>query len=238
MFSQFRGLAFGAVTALVITGCADQPTAVASPATVSLARGGPQASIPLIVTVPVSGTMVRSDGLGDYVSGVNGMIAELDDPGNLQFTPANASSTVAPSRTLVIDYSVQLSGSPYTPDMSNQHNFKIKTGNAGLPRIQDLAVGASACYPTTIASQSGGATSASASVHHQASFNDAFAPGSTFARVTRTSSTSWSMVSDGGCAGPANVAGVSSQTLGKKDGPLIFRGMYSVRFSITFSMKP
>lgn len=197
-----------------------------------------------VVTTP----NMASDGItepgygpGEYVAGVSGMVAAWDDPGNLQFSPVNGNSTVAPLRTLVLNYGAQLTtpNGPWNPNltMGNQHNFKIKTGNAGLPRIQDLAVGSSACYPTTIASDGGGASAAVTFMHHRAIYNDPAAPGSTYARVTRTSSTSWTMVSDGGCAGPANVAGVSSQDLVTRKAQLVYRGLYVLQVSMSMRLK-
>ena len=231
-----------AVLLLMATACADQPTALFRPPPL-LAKGGPQPSIPLVVTV-VATPNIASDGItesgygaGEYVSGSSGMVAELDDPGNLQLTPGNANSTVAPLRTLSINYGAQLTSpnGPWTPNMTGQHNFKIKTGNAGKPRIQDLGVGASDCYPSTIASESGG--SANPTIHHRAEFNSVAAPGATYARVTRTSATTWTMVSDGGCGGSANVAGVKSQDITRKNQPLVSRGNFVLQFSLGLRVK-
>ncbi len=223
------------VISALLAACVDQPTSVATPRGIVSAKGAPQPSIPLVVTVLESpGAKVHSDA-GAYTSGLDGMTAELDGTGNLQFTPANASSTVAPRRTLVLDYSSQVSGAAYSPNMAAQHNFKIKTTSAN-PRIQDLAVSASECVAATIATETGGA--AIPTVHHRAVFNVAAAPGSTYARVTRTSSTAWTMVSDGSCAGAANIAGVWSQDLTSRNAPLVFRGNYSVNFSLGFVVKP
>ena len=110
----------------------------------------------------------------------------------------------------------------------------LKTTSAN-PRIQDLAVNAPECVSATIATESGGA--ANPTVHHRAVFNVASAPGSTYARVTRTSSTAWTMVCDGSCAGTANIAGVWSQNLTVKKSPLVFRGNYNVKVSISFVVK-
>lgn len=212
-----------------------------------LAKGGTQQSVPLVITVIATPNMA-SDGVtepgyaaGEYVSGLNGMYAEFDGPGNLQFSPANANTTVAPLRTLALTYGAQLTtpNGAWDPNlyMGNQHNFKIKTGNAGLPRIQDLAVGTSACYPTTIASEGGGASSAVEAMHHRAVYNDPAAPGSTYAMVSRTGNTTWTMASDGGCVGAANVAGVSSQDPVARKAPLVYRGLYVLQFALSMRLK-
>lgn len=228
---------------LVLSGCADQPTALLQPNEALLAKGKPQPAISLVATVETTPNLA-SDGIteagygaGEYVDDVQGMRVEFDDPGNLQFTPINA-STAPPLRTLAISYGTQLTfpTGGYTPNTSGQHNFKIKTGNAGKPRIQDLGVGVTDCYATTIATASGGA--ATPSVHHQAVFNSAVVgPGPTFARITRISATEWTMVSDGGCTGTPNVAAVSSQDLTRKNQPLVARGNYILQFSLRFRVK-
>lgn len=246
MRSTLRAPAALASFLLLLSACSDQPTAVLQPSVASLVKGRPQPAIPLVVTVEVTPNMA-SDGItepgyaaGDYVDGVQGMIAEFDDPGNLQFTPVNASTT-PPLRTLAISYGTQLTfpTGTYAPNTSGQHNFKIKTGNAGTPRIQDLGVGGAPvteCYATTIATASGGA--GTPTVHHQAVFNSAVAgPGPTFARITRISATEWTMISDGGCTGTPNVAAVSSRDLTRKNQPLVFRGNYILQFSLRFRVR-
>ncbi len=231
---------------LVLSGCSDQTIALLQPNEALLAKGKPQPAISLVVTVEATPNLA-SDGIteagygaGEYVDDVQGMRAELDDPGNLQFTPENA-STAPPFRTLAISYGTQLTfpTGGYTPNTSGQHNFKIKTGNAGKPRIQDLGVGGAPvteCYATTIAAAS--SEGGTLSVHHQAVFNSAVVgPGPTFARITRTSATEWTMVSDGGCTGTPNVAAVSSRDLSRKNQPLVFRGNFILQFSLRFRVK-
>jgi hypothetical protein len=166
--------------------------------------------------------------LGEYINGFQGILAELDDPGNLQFGPVNGRSTTPPQRTLVMDYSEPADPlNTYRPNESPQWNFKIKTGNAGKPRIQDLGVNgnpASMCYPTTIAHED-------KTTHHRAVFN--LAPsGNAYITRTSISPATWTMVSDGPCSGNANWGGVSSQDLVAKNAPLVFRGYYLLQFSL------
>jgi hypothetical protein len=187
-------------------------------------------------TVPSGAYRIQSDGLGEYVSGLQGMTAEIDQYGNLQITPANASSTNPPQRTLKFDFSAPLDSSNlYRPDESGQLNFKIKTNAFGVPRIQELGINGnpvSACYFATIAHSN-------STTHHRAIFNPASDPSSTPAFITRTgiSPATWTMVSDGPCGSNANVAGVWSQDLVRKNAPLVFRGYYDLRFSIRLRAK-
>ena len=247
MRQRFRTPAAIASFLLLVSGCSDHPTAFLEPSQALPANGRPQPAIPLVVTVEATANLA-SDGItavgyaaGEYVDGVQGMVAQLDDPGNVQFTPLNGNSTAPPLRTLAISYGTQLTfpTGAYIPNTSGQHNFKILTGNAGKPRIQDLGVGVAPlteCYATTIAVASGGV--ATPSVDLRTVFNSAVVgPGPTFARITRTSATEWTMVSDGGCTGTANVAAVSSQDLTLKRQPLVFRGNYVVQFSLRLRIK-
>lgn len=237
-----------AMLLLATYGCAEQPTVGVIPPAAFLAKGGPgpQPSVPLVITVVETPNMA-SDGVtepgyapGEYVSGLHGMLAELDGPGNLQFSPENAFA-LPPQRTLALTYGAQLTmpAGPWDPNvyMPNQHNWKVKTGNADKPRIQDLAIGASDCYATTIASDGGGASSSVTFMHHRALFYGPNRAGSTFARITRSGTASWTMVSDGGCAGGTNAAAVESQDLTNKRAPLIYRGLYTLQFSLILRQK-
>ena len=212
-------------------------------------HGNQAPAVPLVVTV-VTTPNLASDGVteagyaaGEYVSGRSGMVAELDGPGNLQFSPANANSSVAPLRTLAVTYGAQLTApaGAYNPNlyMSNQHNFKILTrGLNGNPRIQDLADGASGCYPVTIATESGGTSSAVAAYHHRAEYNPVLStgtPASSYVRVTHTGGV-WTMASDGTCGGPVDVAAFRSQDLTRKNQPLTYRGNFAMQIALTFRL--
>ena len=219
-------------TSLSASGLSTAMTAAAAPSK--------STSTPIAVQVedtgPSGAYRIQSDGLGEYVNGLQGMTAEIDPYGNLQITPATASSTNPPQRTLKFDFSAPLDPSNvYRPDESGQQNFKIKTNAFGVPRIQDLGVNGnpvSACYFATIAHNN-------ATIHHRAIFNPASDPSSTPAFITRTSISpaTWTMVSDGPCATNANLAGVWSQDLVKKNAPLVFRGYYDLQFSIRLRAK-
>jgi hypothetical protein len=185
---------------------------------------------------PSGAYKITSDGLGEYVDGLQGMTVEIDSYGNLQITPLNGTSSTPPQRTLRFDFSAPTDPlNSYRPDESGQLNFKIKTNAVGLPRIQDLGVNgnpASACYSATIAHNNG-------TTHHRAIFNPASDPSSTRALITRTSISpaAWTMVSDSQCPVTANVAGVWSQDLVRKNAPLVFRGYYNLQFSIQLRAK-
>jgi len=228
-----RSLAISA--ALLLAACGETDRALTAPADgtagPSLAKAAPATSTPLAVTVADGGTYkIQSDGLGEYVNGVQGMQAEIDGSGNLQITPNNLNAITAPRRTLRFDYTAPVSPlNTYRPNESGQWNFKIKTNrtNNGNPRIQDLALNASGCYNTTIAHST-------TITSFQDDFNLATFPQGTYVYITRTSATTWSMVSNGSCLLNANAAGLQSQDRVAKNAPLIFRGYYDQQLSISF----
>ena len=194
----------------------------------------PQPAIPIAVTVDdadLAGPYrIRSDGLGEYVNGQAGMTAIIDDVGNLQVTPGNGTETTPAQRTLVFDFSQPASPSnTYQPDVSGQTNFKILSIGAG-PRIQDLGVNGNpfaGCYLVSFAFRN-------LTMHHRIWFNSSIDAGATLAYITRTSATTWTMVSDGPCGANANWGAVQSQDLTRKNAPLVFRGDYVMRFSVRF----
>jgi hypothetical protein len=217
-------------------GCVDHPTAlVPLPTAPLMARAQP--STPIAVTVEDAGAQgpyrIRSDGLGEYTHGARGMTSEIDQYGSLQITPSNLRLTTPPERTLIFDLGAPTDSlNPYRPAGDAQINFKIKTNPADSPRIQDLGIDGnpvSWCYTTTM-------TFATATTHHRVIFSTVVHPEATYAYITRTTilPAEWTMVSNGPCAGNANWAGVSSQDLVKKNAPLVFRGYYSLEFSIRF----
>ena len=76
-----KAIAFSLIVAAT-SGCVDQPTAHKSMITSPLqAKGQPQAT-PIAVTVedigPLGPYKITSDGLGEYVSGMQGMTSEID----------------------------------------------------------------------------------------------------------------------------------------------------------------
>jgi hypothetical protein len=195
-----------------------------------------QPPIPIAVTVddagPVGPYSVRSDGLGDYVDGQAGMLAIIDQFGNLQITPQNGNGTTPAQRSLVFDFSQPASPSnTYHPDVSGQINFKILSISYGAPaRIQDLGMNGNpvaGCYRVTFAFRN-------LTTHHQLEFNTSIDAGATLAYITRTSASTWTMVSDGPCGANANWGAVRSQDLTRKNPPLVFRGDYIMRFSVRF----
>jgi hypothetical protein len=224
---------FVAGSMLVACGETDStaPVLVVDP---SFARAAP--SVPLGITVE-DGTaagpyMVRSDGGGEYIHGLETVIAEIDGFGNLQF---RVLVTPTPARTLTIDHSAPFdSGNTYMPSSQGQTNFTIKTSkvNNDNPSLADLGIGsnpASGCYSTTIA-YSDGTTS------YQSWFNTDVTAGSTFVRISRasTSPSIWTMVADGSCGSTPYSAGLKTQLLSGKKPPLVFRGYYDLRLSIVF----
>jgi hypothetical protein len=231
-----RGLSAAAL--FLMAGCVSSdaaPTAVdVIPGAVLAAKGGPppQDSVLLAMTVSDDGALqIGSDGLGEYVNGTSGMAMMIDFSGNLQITPLNANSSTPPERRLDIRYPAGL-----VHTYPNQWNFKIKSNrtNNGNPRIQDMTVGASLCYNVTIAHRD-------QQVSYVNTFNAGF-PGASYALITRTSATTWSM-SSGGVAstgldcGADNVAQVTGADLTVKRGDFTV-GPVSLPFSIALRSLP
>jgi hypothetical protein len=191
-----------------------------------------QDSIPIAVTIddtgPAGASRIKSDGLGEYVNGVQGMLAEIDHFGNLQITPLNGAATTPAARSVVFDFSAPADPlNTYRPNVSDQTNFKILTIAYDNPRIQDLAVDQSACYRLTFSFRN-------LTTHHDANFSSAYDPQAAFALITRTSDSAWTMVTDGTCGPHPTWAAVRSQDLTRKNAPLVARGNYSLPFSIRF----
>jgi len=230
---------FALTMVLVLAACGETDRALTAPA--DEAPGGPSLAKPasdsvrIAVTVATGGgNRIQGDGLGEYVHGLQGMQAVIDATGGLQIAPNNANSTTPPQRTLGFDYSAPIDPlNSYHPSVAGQWNFKIKVNriNTGNPRIQDLAVSASGCYnadiyhwtPTTV---------------FRDNFNLALDPQGTTVYITRTSPTTWTMVSNGACLLNANAAGLRSQDRVAKNAPWVFRGYYNQQFSISFRALP
>lgn len=216
------------LSAVVLLGaCGPNDAAPTAPGAVAYSR--PQPSVPLAMTVDDGANQIQSDGLGEYVDGTQGMMVQIDQYGNLQISPNNASSGTPPQRTLRFDYNSPVDPlNTYRPVDSPQWNFKIKSNlvNNGNPRIQDLALNASGCYNVTIAHLV-------QTISYEDAFNPAALPQSTYAYITRTgvAPDTWTMVTNGPCPLNANVAALSSPD-NSKHGGTVLRGYYYQQFSI------
>ena len=184
------------VSSAVLIACVDPSTELAPKASTEVRRfgkTGPLAdSVRLAMRVTdLSTYQVQSDGLGEYLHGIAGMVVLIDATGNLQITPANATGTLPPVRRLNVSYA---SGLRWT--FPKQVNFKIKSNktNNGNPRIQDMAVGSALCFNVTIAHRDD-------AVQFVDTFNPAAYPSSSYALVTRISSTAWTVESRGVATG-------------------------------------
>jgi hypothetical protein len=192
-----------------------------------------QDPIPIAVTVDDAGALgasrIRSDGLGDYVDGQQGMQAVIDQYGNLQISPNNGQATTPAQRSLVFDFSVPADPlNTYSPDVSGQTNFKILSNDYGNPRIQDLGVNGnpvSACYRVTFAFRN-------LTTHHQIVFNTGVNAQAAFVLIERTSASTWTVTTAGPCGANPTWGAVSSQDLVKKNASGVPRGNYSMPFSI------
>lgn len=221
-------------TLVLLSACAapDAPTAFIMPTEPLAARPAP--STPLAMTIRDAADLgamhIRSDGLGDYVHGQQGMQVEIDQYGNMQIGP----TTTPPQRTINIDYGNPVDpNNTYRPDPAGQVNFKFVSNKSatGAPSIHDLGVNgapSAACYALTVAHQN-------ASTHHRDVFNTASAAEATFAYVTRISlaPSQWTVESGSPlCGTNPHVAALYSQDLTRKNAPLVFRGYYYQRLSL------
>jgi hypothetical protein len=234
---QYRGLA--ATALFLMASCVSPDAAPTDPGVirprVSAAKGGPPPSDSVRLGMTVNDDaafQIGSDSLGEYVNGVSSMQVLIDTYGNLQITPLNANSTTPPQRRLDIRYPA---GLVYT--FPSQWNFKIKSNrvNNGNPRIQDMTVGASLCYNVTIAHRN-------QQVSYANYFNVALDPGASYALITRTSATTWSMTSGGVAStgldcGEDNISFMDGSDLTVRKGDFTV-GLVSLPFSITLRSLP
>jgi hypothetical protein len=220
---------------LLLSGCGDATSTEAlSPTEPSFARAAP--SVPLAITVddlgPTGSYHVRSDGGGEYVNGMQTVIAEIDGYGSLQF---RVLITTSPARTLTFDFNAPIDpANAFRPPTTGAQNFTIKSNayTTGAPSIAELGINgnpSSACYYITLAYST-------ATTRHGMHFNTIKDPGSTYAYITRTSVSPavWTMVTDAAsCGSTPNAASLYTEAISKKPQPLVFRGYYDLRLSIT-----
>jgi len=184
--------------------------------------------VPVAITMEDSGPLgayhVRSDGRGEYVNGVDLVYASIDGTGNL-FMGSNGSPPATPLRGLTFDYSAPLDPrNTYHPDETGLF-WRIVTSKVNTPRIQDLAVGVGGCYHLIIAHNA-------PVIATRDFFNPGVDPSANFAYITRTSATTWTVVSDGPCLGIANIAQVQTLDTTRNSSKWIVRGLYNQSFSM------
>ena len=101
---------------------------------------------------------IQSDGLGEYVNGIQTITAEIDASGNLQFGPT-LSSTLA--RTLRFDFSAPVDPlNSYRPDVGQQQwkfttNPNVVPGTPAINALDVIGTG-SGCYGSTVSHQNAG----------------------------------------------------------------------------------
>lgn len=180
-----------------------------------------------------SAYQVQSDGLGEYVNGVDGMGLTIDGSGNLQISAFNLTSSTPPVRRLRVSYPAGL-----TDTYPEQWNFKVKSNktNNENPAIQDMAVGASLCYNVTI-------SHATQAIAYYDNFNPALNAGASYALITRTSPSTWTMASSGVAStgldcGVDDVAHVTGTNLAVKRNGGFTVGEVSQPFSIQLRALP
>jgi hypothetical protein len=223
-------------TSLILTACND-------PASAPLAADDPmpalsRAAQPTLLAVTVQDAdvlgfayKIQSDGLGEYVNGVQTVTAEIDGSGNLQFGPA---FSTALARRIRFNFSAPVDPlNSYRPDESGQQEWKFKTNPnvvSGTPAINALGVNGnpvSGCYGSTVSHQNAG-------TRYPIIYNTASDAQSVNVYITRTSISpaTWTMVTNGPCAGTANQGALYSQIVTNKNAPMVFRGYYNLSFSL------
>jgi hypothetical protein len=73
------------------------------------------------------------------------------------------------------------------------------------------------------------------SLFHRDSENTPTSP-SSYVRIARTGATTWTMESSG-CGTSADIAGVSDLDLTRRKAPWVFRGYYSLPFSLVLTVQ-
>jgi hypothetical protein len=174
---------------------------------------------------------IQSDGLGEYVNGQQTLTAEIDGSGNLQFGPVFSSAL---ARRLRFNFSAPTDPlNSYRPDESGQQEWKIKTNPnivPGTPAINALGVNGnpvSGCYGSTASHQNAG-------TRYPIIYNTVSDPQSVNVYITRTSISpaTWTMITNGPCAGTAHQGALYSQIVSNKNSPMVFRGYYTLSFSL------
>jgi len=102
-------------------------------------------------------------------------------------------------------------------------------------RIQDLGVGASACYPLSIGFQT--ANYSIWVLFHSTTENGDPNTQSAYAYITRTGTTTWTARPDGPCPVTASWAGVWPMQLNVKKAQRVFKGYWNLPFLISFRLK-
>jgi hypothetical protein len=233
---DFKYRAVAATALFLLASCISSDATPTQPGVITPnAKGGPppQDSVRLAMTVSDDPALqVGSDSLGDYIDGASGMRAIIDPFGNLQITPTNANNSTPPQRRLDVRYPAGL-----VHTFPDQWNFKILSNrvNNGNPRLQDMTVGASLCYNFTIAHRT-------QQIAYVDAFNVAVDAGVSYALITRTSATTWSMTSGGTATtgldcGVDNVMYLTGTDLTVKKGDFTV-GLASLPFSITLQALP
>jgi len=230
-----------AIVLLLAAACADTPPAAPADRADAplLSRGTTPISLAVSVASDTALHRVTGDGLGDYVDGEQGVFAQIDDSGNLQF-----GSTAAPMvRRLVFDFGAPVGAASALAHGSEADvtSWKLKTNRvlatSSSPYIGDLGVNgipASACYSAT-------AAHAHPTLRFTAQYNSAMNAPSGQVRITRTSVASpsrWTMVTnDPTCDADVDVAAVDTQSLTIRNAKAVLAGTYRLPFAITLTAR-
>jgi hypothetical protein len=190
---------------------------------ISLAK--PQPPDTLVVTVnDAAGYHIMSDGGGSYTNGVNGVSATLG---------SNLVMTTGPSRTLQFDFSAQLTGTPFTPNQTGRQSVGVTTQSPAS--LNTMTVGTSVCAPLAF-NWTGTYQETGVLFHSHAA--DTPADPSIYARVTRTSSSDWTIVSnDPACGANTDWALVRSGDATQRKITMVAIGYYSMPFSLQLHLK-
>ena len=186
-------------------------------------------SIPVIGTFRDSTTIpdrIKSDGLGTYVDGQNGVRAVIDARGDFDLD----TSTAGPGgRTLFVDLSSCVSTSCNAPFATQDVDAFMSTGVGGLPNMAQGSSTASSLAVNFV-------TPSTPNTQWFLRFNPNAYPGTSTVTVTRGSASTWTIEAVTGstsCGAMAKL--LSAPTTGKLI--LTDRGNFCVPFEVTVSLK-
>lgn len=234
-----------AVVVLTAGGCSDstQPSEVPSSRAVGdqgsvAAKSASLTPMALRVSIATSGTgsvqcRICDDGRGDYINGSQNVSAQFDSYGNFIFD-TKAVLGKAAVRSVLFDLTDPVSttlATPPTQDLSQSTHFATRKGQFNpdpyVP-IQTMAVNTSECATLGTGVATGGKTGYLVSFHYIQ--EDAPDSPTSYVKITRTTSTTWTMAPDPVCNDPvANVAALWSG-----DGSTLV-GYYNLPFFFTLT---
>jgi hypothetical protein len=227
MAEQRLRLSSGCALTVLLCACQGEsmdPTIPTTHVPISLARPQPPADTLVVTLNDAAGYRITSDGGGSYTNGVNGVSATLG---------SDLVMTTGPSRTMQFDFSVQMTGTPFTPNQAGRQSVGVTTQSPAP--LNSMAVGTFVCSP--LAFNWTGTYEETGVLFHSHAANTATDP-SIYASVTRTSSSDWTIVSnDPACGANSDWALVRSGDATQRKITMVAIGYYSMPFSLQLHRK-